>query len=69
MFIFWGILMIAIGLFMFVCGLMKSEFIIYKILVTRSKMLWGKHVHQFYQITGIAIIIVGIFMATGIFEK
>lgn len=37
----WGILMVAIGLLMLICGSAKSEFVIYRILVERSKMLWG----------------------------
>lgn len=34
--------MIAIGIFMLICGITKSDFIIYRILVARSKILWGK---------------------------
>ena len=46
--IFCGILMIVIGAFLSICGFCKSEFIIYKILASRSKMLWGDNVHVFY---------------------
>lgn len=40
--ILWGILMIMVGLFMLISGLVKSNFIIYRILIARSKMLWGE---------------------------
>ena len=64
--IIWGILTIIIGLFMLISSIMKSEFIIYKLLVARSKMLWGKNVHNFLMFSGILIIIVGILMIIGI---
>lgn len=48
----WGSLMVLIGLFLFISALRKSEFIIYKLLVARSKMLWGEHVHVFYIVIG-----------------
>ncbi|MGD2249211.1 MAG: hypothetical protein PVF58_12465 [Candidatus Methanofastidiosia archaeon] len=60
--------MIAVGLFMFVSGLSKSNFIIYRLMVARSKILWGKNVHQFYQIVGVIVIIFGILVAIGFFE-
>lgn len=40
--------MALIGLFLFIFALRKSEFIIYKLLVDRSKMLWGENVNTFY---------------------
>ena len=64
--IIWGILTIIIGLFMLISSAMKSEFIIYKLLVARAKVLWGKNAHNFLMISGILIIIVGILMIIGI---
>ena len=49
----WGSLVFLIGLFMFISALKKSEFIIYKLLVARSKVLWGENVHSFYTIVGV----------------
>jgi len=60
---FWGVLMIAIGLFMLVCSLLKTDFIVYRLMVYRSKMLWGENVHQFYSIVGTIVIIIGILVA------
>ncbi len=64
--IIWGILTIIIGLFMLISSIMKSEFIIYKLLVARAKILWGKNAHNFLMISGILIIIMGILMTIGI---
>jgi len=67
--IFWGILMIFIGVLLSIGGFSKSEFIIYKILVARSKILWGDKVHTFYSIIGILISIMGILLAIGVFKR
>ena len=61
----WGILIVIAGLFLLICGSLKSNFIIYRLLVYRSKILWGKHVHRFHQIAGAIVIIVGILVALG----
>jgi len=67
--ILWGILMIIAGLFMLISSLMKSNFIIYRILVARSKILWGENVHRFYQVAGAVIIVFGILMIIGVIGK
>ena len=67
--ILWGILIIMVGSFMLISGLIKSNFIIYRILVARSKILWGENVHRFYQITGTIVIVVGVLMIIGIIGK
>jgi hypothetical protein len=51
----WGSLMALIGLFIFVSALRKSEFIIYKLLVARSKLLWGDNVHSFLLVVGVIL--------------
>ena len=67
MHVFWGILMAAIGLFMLVCGTLKSEFIIYRLMVARSRVIWGPSdaVHGFYQVSGLIIIVLGVLFALG----
>jgi uncharacterized membrane protein len=64
----WGTLMVAAGLFMLVCGTMKSEFIIYRLMVARSRIVWGEGdaVHRFYQVSGLIIIVLGVLWALGI---
>jgi len=61
----WASLIMAVGLFMLVCGSLKSKFIIYRLMVARSKMLWGENVHRFYQITGAIVIVFGALVALG----
>lgn len=51
----WGGLMVIIGLFMFVSGIRKSEFLIYKLFYARAKLLWGDHAHTFLAISGVII--------------
>lgn len=66
--ILWGILMASAGLFMLVCSTMKSEFIIYRLMVARSRLLWGNGdaVHRFYQFSGLIVMILGALWATGL---
>lgn len=65
MHVLWGALMVVIGLLMVAGASLKSEFIIYRLLVARSKMLWGENVHLFHQIAGAAIVVFGIIVALG----
>ena len=68
MHVLWGLLMAAVGLFMLVCGTLKSEFIIYRLMVSRSRVLWrqGDAVHRFYQVSGLIIIVLGALFALGL---
>jgi len=65
MHVLWGILIVMAGLFLLVNGSLKSEFIIYRLLVYRSKILFGEHVYRFHQIAGIIVIVVGVLVALG----
>lgn len=66
MHIIFGLLMAAIGLFMLVCGTTKTEFIVYRLMVARSRILWGDAVHRFYQVSGLIVMILGTLWALGI---
>jgi hypothetical protein len=44
----WGLLTAAAGRFMLVCGSLKRNFIVYRLMADRSRMLWGESVHRFY---------------------
>ena len=66
MHIFWGSLIMAAGLFMLVCGSLKSRFIIYRLMTARSKILWGENVHRFHQVAGTMVIVFGALVALGI---
>ena len=65
MHVLWGILIVVAGLFLLVCGSLKSEFIIYRFIVGRSKILWGENTHRFHQIAGVIVIVVGVLVALG----
>ena len=65
MHLLWGILIVVAGLFLLVCGSLKSDFIIYRLLVARSRILWGEHTHRFHQIAGVMVIVFGIVVALG----
>lgn len=57
----WGAIVAAIGVVFVVWGSTKSMFVIYRLLVARSRILWGGggRVHRFYQVAGMLMIIVG----------
>ena len=69
MHIFWGCLTAAVGLLMFVCGTAKSEFIVYRLLAARSKILWGEGVHSFYQVSGAVVVVFGILLPVGAIKQ
>lgn len=61
--------LLFIGILLSIVGFSKSEFIIYKILVTPPKILWGDKVHIFYSIIGILMSIMEILLAIGVFKR
>lgn len=66
--ILWGTMMAVVGLFMLACGTVKSEFIIYRLMVDRSRILWGEGdaVHRFYQVSGLIVMVLGVLWALGV---
>ena len=60
-----GALIIVAGLFLLISGRIRSEFIIYRLIVARSKILWGEKVYPFHQITGAIVIVFGLLVALG----
>jgi len=65
MHLLWGILIVLAGLFLLVCGRLKSGFLIYWLMVARSRILWGDNTHRFHQIVGAIVIVVGVLVAIG----
>jgi hypothetical protein len=65
MHLLWGILIALAGLFLLVCGRLKSDFLIYRLIVARSKILWGDNTYRFHQIAGAIVIVVGVLVAVG----
>lgn len=52
----WGSLMVVIGFFIFVSALTKSDFIIYRLIHARSRVLWGDHAHTFLMVVGVILV-------------
>jgi len=65
MHLLWGTLIVLAGLFLLVCGRLKSDFFIYRLIVARSKILWGDNTHRFHQIVGAIVIVFGVLVAVG----
>ena len=63
--VLWGILMAIAGTFLIVCAIMRSEFVVYRLLVARSRLLWSDHVHQFHQVVGGLLLVLGVLWASG----
>lgn len=51
----WGLMMLVIGLALFIGAFKKSEFILYRLLHARSRLLWGDHAHTFLMVSGLLI--------------
>lgn len=64
-----GILVVLPGLFLLICGRQKSENFIYRLLVARSRLLWGDRVHAFHQVAGTMVIVFGILVALGVIQR
>lgn len=62
----WGGLLILAGLFLLVCSSLQSKFFIYRLMVARSKILWGEKVHRFHQVSGVLVITFGVLVALGL---
>jgi hypothetical protein len=68
MHVLWGILMAVVGLFMLICGTLRSEVTVYRLMVSRSRIFLGRGdaVHRFYQLSGLIITILGSLFAMGV---
>ncbi len=64
--ILWGTVMALLGLFLLVSATLQTNFVLYQLLVARSQLLWGNHVHLFYQVIGAILVILGLLWASGV---
>jgi len=64
--ILWGILMGIVGAGLLVCAAMRSEFVVYRLLVARSRLLWRDRVHLFHQVAGGILLVLGVLWASGL---
>ena len=54
---------VAVGVLFHVWGRTRSEFVIYRLLAARSRLLWGDRVHGFYQVVGLIMVVFGALVA------
>jgi hypothetical protein len=59
--------MMAAGILLLAGGTLKSDFVVYRLVVARSKILWGKNVYLFHQVAGGIVIVFGVLVAGGFF--
>lgn len=69
MHILYGTLMALIGLLLLVSATLRSEFVVYRLLVARSRLLWRDQVHRFYQVVGVILVALGLLWACGTIWK
>ena len=63
-----GCVIATMGLPLFIDGTSKNQFVICKLLVARSKILWDERMHRFHQVAGILIVAFGILVAIGVIQ-
>lgn len=61
--VLWGGLILLVGVLFVAWGRTQSDFVVYRLLAARSRMVWGDRVHGFYQVVGIAMIAFGLLVA------
>ena len=61
----WVILIVLVGLFLLISSSKKSDFIVYRLIVARSKILWGDKTYRFHQIVGASVVVFGVLVAVG----
>lgn len=59
----WGVLIAVIGGLFVSWGRSRSDFVVYRLLAARSRILWGERVHGFYQVVGVILVVVGVLVA------
>ena len=65
MHVLWGALTTMIGALFVYWGTARSDFIVYRLLAARSRILWAERVHRFYQVVGAILVVLGLLWAFG----
>lgn len=55
-----GILVVVFGALLVIAALTRTEFVVYRLLVARGRLLWKGGVHKFHVVAGTMCIIAGI---------
>jgi hypothetical protein len=58
--------MMAIGVLFGYWGSTESNFVAYRLLAARTRILWGERVHRFYQVVGAVLVVLGLLWALGV---
>jgi hypothetical protein len=59
----WGLVMIAIGAYLMVSAVMKSEAIPFRFLVARARILWKDRAYPFLLVAGLLVAVAGVVVA------
>ncbi|MGI9613322.1 MAG: hypothetical protein ACR2QO_10465 [Acidimicrobiales bacterium] len=59
----WGLAMVVVGALMFVGARTQSDFIAYRLIAARARILWGSRVHTFLQVSGALVVLAGVLVA------
>jgi len=62
----WGVTMAAVGVLLASWGTTRSDSALYRLLVARSRLLWGEQVHRFHQAAGAILAVLGTLWAFGV---
>lgn len=62
----WGIAMIVIGGLMALGGATQSDFVVYRLLAARSRLLWGERGHAFFIVAGMLVAVAGVLMLVAV---
>ena len=55
-----GVLVAVFGALLVIAALTETKFVIYRILVARSRILWKSKVHSFHLVSGVLAIVAGL---------
>lgn len=58
--------MAAIGFLMFLGATLRTEFVLYRLLEARARLLWKDQAHRFLQASGLIVFALGVLWATGV---
>lgn len=64
--ILWGSILIVIFIIMFIAATVKSDFIIYKLLIARTKLLFKDYAYEAHQVFAVLGIIFGLLLVFGV---
>ena len=62
----WGLVIVVVGMLLFAAAITESRFFVYRLLVARSRILWGDKVYRFHQVAGVLVIVAGLMVAIGL---